>query len=191
MAEIDVGDVVKITGLSEVTHSIPVGNLAHVVEHVHDDIYKLENLENSSNGQLVHFCDFKKVNAGEGMSTKQSKNFRNGDVIKVRSRHVTTSDGGTQVFVKFGENYYNLSAGGQMKAYKYLPSGDKDVILNLSGMGGYFLMDEGQLEKELTINGTTKEKEAESVVSPANPWQELIREYDAVFNTGKFGGSSY
>lgn len=72
------------------------------------------------------------------------KNFRNGDVIKVSCNE----DRYEKVFVKFGENYYNLTAGGQMKACRYLPPGTKEILTNLSGMGRYFLMSEEELERE-------------------------------------------
>lgn len=79
--------------------------------------------------------------------SKTPKNFRNGDVIKV-SRGIT-SDEREQVFVKFGDNYYNLSVGGQMKAYKYLPTGNRFLITNLAGTGDFFLLTEEQLAASL------------------------------------------
>lgn len=83
----------------------------------------------------------------EDMKRSNPKSFRNGDIIKVETSSVpgVTRDVKRVVFVKFGENYYNLSDGGQMKAYKYLPRGTKEVITNLSGLGEFFLMDPDEL----------------------------------------------
>lgn len=72
------------------------------------------------------------------------RNFRNGDIIKVRPRK-----GDTAAWVKFGDLFYNLNHKGQMKGSKYLPQGQKEVIGSLVEMGPYFLMTPEQMESEL------------------------------------------
>lgn len=88
------------------------------------------------------------------MSTSTKKNFRNGDVVRVNDPKK-----GVSVFVKFGENYYNLSENKQMKGYRYLPAGEKEVLTNLGGMGDLFLMDEQELNKHLDVGDDVEEGE--------------------------------
>lgn len=84
-----------------------------------------------------------------------ANSYRNGDIIRV---HDGRKDK-VVVFVKFGENYYNLSENKQMKGYRFLPEGEKTIVSNLGGMGNYFLMDEEELNQHLSVEEPEEEGE--------------------------------
>lgn len=85
--------------------------------------------------QFVHLEEESKVDLSK---------LKNGDVVSVTA--IRNAKQEVEVFVKFGDYYYNLHKGGQMKGYKNLPAGRRALITNLSGLGPYFLMSEEELE---------------------------------------------
>lgn len=73
----------------------------------------------------------------------EKRSFRNGDIIKV---HPKGKD--ARAYLKMGDAYYNLSTGGYLKPSRSLPKGPSEVVVNLSGMGDYFLMPPDQVMRE-------------------------------------------
>lgn len=73
----------------------------------------------------------------------EKRSFRNGDIIKV---HPKGKD--ARAYLKMGDAYYNLSTGGYLKPSRTLPRGPSEVVVNLSGMGDYFLMPPDQVMRE-------------------------------------------
>lgn len=179
------GDKAKVTDASDMWHSFEVGE---VVEYYGADCgyYGFKRTEEGGLCQILKPHHFEKIEEESTMTEKRSnpKNFRNGDVIKVSGNSAPgTRDIKEVVFVKFGENYYNLTAGGQMKACRYLPPGTKEIITNLSGMGKFFLMSEEELEEATTQEIDPFGPSGGGVTDTDNNERikEILRDYETFF----------
>lgn len=185
MSGFDVGDLVKIVCLSNPGfHCYHINDVLKIDSHYfhNDDLvvaYQIGDSERKGPIQMIPVEDIQKVD--EDMA--KTKSFRNGDVIKIEEHNEVKG-----VFVKFGENYYDLYKGGTLKAHKYLPPGMRTVLLNLSGMGEFFLKDEEELESTFREEseeddretGTTKTAEEKYGITGKEDYKEFLRKMEEI-----------